>query len=173
MTQRLNLLLPEEVDKQALWDLREEFMQVDPDGLESDLYDTPDLDVWLARKKQWRLGQDLPASWVPCTSFISVRLSDGLPVGLIDVRHRLNERLLQLGGNIGYCVRPTQRRQGYAKEQLNLALDYSRQLGLQKVLITCAKSNLASAATIRACGGLLQDELPAPGRITQRWWIKL
>ena len=170
---RLQLLLPEDVDKEALFALREEFMALDPEGLESDLYDTPDLDLWLERQKQNRQGKGLLGTQVPHSTFVSVRLSDGLPIGLIDIRHRLNERLLQLGGNIGYCVRPTQRRQGYGKEQLTLALDFCRQQGLERVLLTCAKSNLGSAATIRGCGGLLQDEIPAPGRITQRWWIEL
>lgn len=127
---RLQLLLPEDVDKEALFALREEFMALDPEGLESDLYDTPDLDLWLERQKQNRQGKGLLGTQVPHSTFVSVRLSDGLPIGLIDIRHRLNERLLQLGGNIGYCVRPTQRRQGYGKEQLTLALDFCRQQGL-------------------------------------------
>ena len=94
-------------------------------------------------------------------------------VGIIDIRHRLNDYLLKFGGNIGYSVRKSERRKGYAKTMLALGLEECRKLGLEKVLITCDKENIASAKTILACGGVLENEIPEERRITQRYWIAL
>ena len=53
-----------------------------------------------------------PEGWVPCTSWWWLG-NDGY-LGRIALRHRLTERLLHEGGHIGYDVRPTARRRGYA-----------------------------------------------------------
>ena len=92
---------------------------------------------------------------------------------MIDIRHRLNEYLLQFGGNIGYSVRPSQRRKGYATEMLALALEECRKLGLDRALVTCDKSNIGSAKTIQKNGGVLENEVLEGDRITQRYWIAL
>ena len=115
----------------------------------------------------------MPPQLVPETLFLTVRTEDDCLVGMIDIRHRLNEYLMLFGGHIGYSVRPTERRKGYAKEQLRLALPYCKQIGIEKALITCYKDNIGSAKTIQANGGVLENELPEEGRITQRYWITL
>lgn len=94
-------------------------------------------------------------------------------VGMIDIRHRLNDFLLSFGGHIGYSVRKSCRRQGYATQMLHLALDECRKLGLDRVLVTCDKANLASARTIVKNGGVLENEIPEGDAVTQRYWIDL
>lgn len=95
-------------------------------------------------------------------------------LGSISLRHRLTDFLLQVGGHIGYGVRPSARRQGIATAALGLALDQARSLALQRVLITCAKDNVASACTIEHWGGDLEDvrETPDHGAV-RRYWIDL
>jgi predicted acetyltransferase len=95
-------------------------------------------------------------------------------LGSISLRHELNDFLLNVGGHIGYGVRPTARRRGVATAALGLALDQARSLGLQQVLLTCAKENVASACTIEHWGGDLEDvrETPDHGTI-RRYWIDL
>ena len=56
--------------------------------------------------------------------------------GAIDIRHELNDYLLQYGGHIGYGIRPSQRSKGYASEMLSLALPIAKELGINKALIT-------------------------------------
>ncbi len=114
----------------------------------------------------------------PATTFFAVRKEDRRIVGTIQVRHRLTEELRENGGNIGYAVRPDQRKKGYATQMLFLALDFCRGLGLNRVLLDCLADNIASEKTIRRCGGVLAEEVTAPGDDGQpgrikRFWIEL
>jgi len=95
-------------------------------------------------------------------------------VGTIAIRHTLNETLLNTGGHIGYGVRPSERRKGYAAKMLSLALEKCRKLGIEKVLVTCDKNNIGSAKTIIKNGGVMENEfVEENGNITQRYWINL
>jgi predicted acetyltransferase len=94
-------------------------------------------------------------------------------IGAISIRHELNNYLYNFGGHIGYGIRPSYRRQGYATEMLRLALLIARQIGLEKVLITCDKNNIASAKTIINNDGVLENEVISEKEITQRYWIAL
>lgn len=71
----------------------------------------------------------------------------------------LNEQLLRLSGHIGYGIRPTERRKGYAAAMLKLALEKCRDMEIKQVLITCDKDNIASAKTIIANKEVLENEL--------------
>jgi len=97
-------------------------------------------------------------------------------LGLIQIRTELKGYLVEYGGHIGYCVRPTERRNGYAKIMLTKALEVCKEIGLNKVLITCLENNLASAKTIEACGGEFEktvyDNLNYKANM-KRYWIKL
>ncbi len=77
----------------------------------------------------------------------------GRLLGLLQIRLELKGYLVDFGGHIGYCVRPAERRKGYAKQMLMQALPICREQGIPRVLVTCLESNLASAKTIEACGG--------------------
>jgi len=112
----------------------------------------------------------MPNTNVPAsTYFVFV---NGKIVGNIQIRHSLNESLLQNGGHIGYGVRPSERRKGYATKTLALALEKCRALGIDKVLVTCNKDNIASAKTILKNGGVLENEFTEEnGNIVQRYWI--
>ena len=92
---------------------------------------------------------------------------------MTNLRHHLNDYLLTYGGHIGYSVRPSERQNGYATQMLRLTLEQARARGIGKVRICCDHYNVASAKTIRANGGVLEDEQFAPqaGTLTQRYWI--
>lgn len=79
----------------------------------------------------------------------------------------------QFGGHIGYGVRPGSRRNGYATTMLALGLSKCRDLGMEKVLLTCYKDNIASAKTIIQNGGILDNEVLDHGALKQRYWITL
>ncbi|MPM89903.1 hypothetical protein SDC9_137018 [bioreactor metagenome] len=94
-------------------------------------------------------------------------------LGAINIRHYLNDYLLNYGGHIGYGIRPSERKKGYASLMLSLALSVAKELGINKALITCDKDNLGSARTIMKNGGVLENEVAEGERITQRYWIEL
>ena len=94
-------------------------------------------------------------------------------VGFVNVRHRLNRALAARGGHIGYSVRPSEWRKGIRQQILRQALEVCRALGIARALVTCEKGNVASAHTILACGGILDDErLGADGTVIQRYWVQ-
>ncbi len=102
-------------------------------------------------------------------------VEDGEFIGRVSIRHELTPSLEQIGGHIGYEIRPTKRRRGYGTLILKLALDAAREIGLRRVLVTCADDNLASARIIEANGGELQDKIWVAGRTvqTRRYWIEV
>lgn len=96
-----------------------------------------------------------PAGWVPCTTLWYVEHAEYL--GRLAIRHRLSDLLRDSGGHIGYDVRPTARRRGYATAMLGEALPMARALGLDQVLVTCDTDNVASRKVIEANGGRYED----------------
>ncbi len=121
----------------------------------------------------YREGNDLPLGFVPFTVLWLVNQSGAL-LGFIEIRHQLTEFLSFRGGHIGYGTRPSERRKGYARRMLAMALGYCRSLGLGSVLITCSKSNEGSRRTILANGGVLDSEdIEVSGEVFQRYWITL
>ncbi|MFJ4223882.1 GNAT family N-acetyltransferase [Microbacterium sp. NPDC089695] len=97
-------------------------------------------------------------------------------VGFLSFRHELNDFLREVGGHIGYSVRPSRRRQGIASTALALGLDRAREIGLDRVLITCDDDNVGSYRTIEGAGGVLQDvrDQSAHGHaMLRRYWIEL
>jgi predicted acetyltransferase len=106
-----------------------------------------------------------PPGWVPCTTWWWVNGPDYL--GRIALRHELTERLAEVGGHIGYDVRPTARRQGHATAMLRAVLPHVSAMGIDPVLVTCDADNLASRRVIEANGGVLEDE--RSGKL--RFWV--
>ncbi|HWG85404.1 MAG TPA: GNAT family N-acetyltransferase, partial [Deinococcales bacterium] len=82
--------------------------------------------------------------------------------------------LRDVGGHIGYEVRPSRRREGHGREALRVALQEARKLGLRRALVTCNASNPGSRRIIEANGGILEDEREVQdyGRV-RRYWIDL
>ena len=116
-----------------------------------------------------------PSGWVPDTQYICVRNRDSRIVGMLDIRHELNEACLSLFGNIGYSVRASERQKGYSSTMLTMAKDICRKMGMQRILVSCHKENFASAQTIQKNGGILESEVTdhRNSEVLQRYWIKL
>lgn len=95
-------------------------------------------------------------------------------LGAVNIRHYLNDFLLQYGGHIGDGIRPSERGKGYATELIRLALLECRKLGIFEVLMVSDQSNIASVNSIIKNGGILENEVvDENGTIQQRYWIKL
>jgi|ERR1043165_5110792 predicted acetyltransferase len=94
-------------------------------------------------------------------------------IGRIIIRHELTEDMLLYHGNIGYIIAPEFRKQGYGTAILKLGLEEAGKLGLKKVLVTCDKTNTASAKIIEKNGGVFEDEAYEEGKAIwkKRYWI--
>lgn len=127
--------------------------------------------VWLENIYKFENKESCPADLVPAHTYFLI--ADERILGAINIRQCLNEYLYNFGGHIGYGIRPSERRKGYATLMLSLALPIANGLGIPNVLITCDRCNKASAKTIINNGGVLENEVAQNGKIIQRYWIKL
>ena len=125
--------------------------------------------------KEYEDPDTVPSHLVSATQFLFVRKSDNRLVGMIQVRHCFNDYLEKYAGHIGYSVRPSERRTGYAKEMLKATLPFCREIGLEKVLVSCIDGNIGSEKTILANGGVYESTVHEPNgdRDLKRFWITL
>ena len=116
-----------------------------------------------------RQGRNL-AGAVPET-FLLAEVNSEI-VGRLSLRHALNAALRANGGHIGFAILSAHRRRGYASEILRQALVLARNLGLDRVLLTCDESNIGSRGVIEGQGGVFSGH--AAANPTKRlYWIEL
>lgn len=95
-------------------------------------------------------------------------------IGEITIRHRLNDSLAIRGGHIGYVIRCSEWGKGYGTFMLKLALEKAKEMGLDKVLITCNEANIASARVMEKNGCIYAGTVECDdGSRTKRYWKSL
>lgn len=129
--------------------------------------------TYIAECEKCTVPETLPEGLVIATQFLYVRKADDRLVGMIQVRHYFNDFLSKYGGHIGYSIRPNERRKGYATSMLNAVLPYCREIGLDKILITCIDGNIGSEKTILNNGGVYESTVYESGANCnlKRFWI--
>ncbi len=116
-------------------------------------------------------GVDLPANWVPATTYW---LMDGDRfIGHVNIRHRLTDKLKKIGGHIGYAIRASERGKSYGTKILKLTLPKAREIGIKEALITCDDDNIPSIKIIENNRGILQDTIEVEGKMVRRYHINL
>ena len=160
---------PKDVTFEQILDYKEEFL------LNSEIIQgaanmtSLSIPEWVQFTENTKNKESVTPGFVTAHTFFA--LDNNKIVGIINARHELNDYLLNFGGHIGYSVRKSERRKGYAKAMLSYTVDFLFSLGLEKVLITCDKKNIASKRTIESCGGILENEVATEDRTTLRYWI--
>lgn len=168
----IKLIRPDSHYKDALLEYCEEFLTAHETihgsgGLER----FASFEEWLKACVEGEHEETTPEGRVPATQYLAVREQDSKLVGMIQVRHFLNEYLKREGGHIGYSVRKSERRKGYAAGMLNAALKDCKVLGITRVLVTCEPNNIASAGVIKANGGVYEKQIAteANGKLDHYW----
>lgn len=94
-------------------------------------------------------------------------------LGVVNIRNELSEHLYHAGGHIGYEIRPSDRRKGYATKLLELSLIEAKKLGIHEVLVVCDAVNADSERVIIKNGGSPDsDFVEEDGNVIKRFWIR-
>jgi predicted acetyltransferase len=174
MAQSVELVRPSAVFRDSYCGLVAEFTQASEKLIPFTLaFEHDDFEALLRRLDDCSQGIEVAKGFVAHSTYWLVRDSTDV-VGVSNIRHTLTEALHREGGNIGFGIRPSARRQGFGNLILRESLTRAAELGLGRVLVTCGKSNVASSKVIAHNGGILESEdyLPERGEIVQRFWIE-
>ena len=120
------------------------------------------------------VGRNLTAGKVQQSTFWLVR-ADKRILACSRLRHALNAYFEEVGGHIGYDIRPSERRRGYGTQILRLTLDKAREIGLNRLLVTADSSNIGSWRVIEKNGGVLHSDAISheTGELLRKYWIEL
>lgn len=172
--EKIKLILPNLNFKNEIEEYKNEFI-LNGDSMDgcAGLGNIESFEEWIQILKYNSNISTVREGFVPSSTYMAIRESDNRIVGMIDIRHFLNDYLEKFGGHIGYSVRKSERQKGYAKKMLELALEKCKELNINRVLLTCSKDNIPSMKTILSQGGILENEVLEGERITCRYWIDL
>lgn len=162
-----------EQDKDQLFDMIYEINEYDSnfEGL-SDIGRIEDYNEFLKKSEKWKHQELINSNYSSQTTFGV--FDDEKLVGGFVLRHTLKGALINHGGNIGYLVRPSERKKGYGKALLKLALEKAKDIGLKKVLITCRNDNIGSIKVIESNYGIYENDYydENSGKTYRRYWIE-
>lgn len=88
-------------------------------------------------------------------TFLLIRKNDNKLIGMLNIRWNIPPNIQEFVGNIGYGIRPTERKKGYNKINLYLGLIEIQKLGLKKIYLDCEDNNIASYKTMEALNAKL------------------
>jgi predicted acetyltransferase len=128
-------------------------------------------DDFILKLENAEKGIGLEEGYVPYTYMFLV--DDNKYIGTVTIRHKLNEVLEKEGGHIGYDIRPSMRRKGYGTEILKLSLPIAKQIGLNRVMLTCDDNNIASWKIMEKNGAVIDEKYDYKGRYKRRYWIDI
>lgn len=119
-------------------------------------------EVWLQSVTNNANVETVSPNWVLTDTFFAINDETDEIVGIIDLRHSLNDFLIDLG-NCGYSVRPSERNKGFATEMLRQVIEIARQSGLEVIHLSVEKGNIPSIKTIIKNGGVYERSFELEG----------
>ena len=155
MQMQMTYRLPTKDDKEALMEYVQEHYDYGETKIHACMsFTTMEFDEWLDRV--YRLNKKADNEWGRSDLYM-VFFNDSF-IGLINVRYEMAQELAEIYGHIGYSVRPSARRMGFATEMLRFGLKVMEDHGCKEAILGCIKPNIASARTMIRNGGQLIRE---------------
>lgn len=172
MNQHLKLVEPSSELQQAYHSYYNEWVESGENMIPFVLQKDPaDFEAMLLYLRNNSRGIGQPEGWLPDSTFWLTN-EDNRILGIVNIRHGLTEFLRKSGGHIGYGIRPSERRKGYATAILQLAIEKAKELGIQEALVVCDADNEGSMKTILNNGGVQDvDHIEESGNVVKRFWI--
>ncbi len=112
-----------------------------------------DFATWVQSEIDSAQGKNLKPGYVPGTTY--VMYVDGVPVGISNLRHYLNENLKKDGGHIGTHILPEYRGRGFGNIIKQETLKKAKDMGINPVLIFNNDDNIAAWRASEKLGGIL------------------
>lgn len=126
----------------------------------------------LFRVKEVEKGENL-GEYASSTTYWLYNDKTNTLLGASNLRHYLTEDGLKLWGHIGYGIRPSERKKGYATRLLKMTMVEAKEKNIDKVLLGAYKGNIGSWKVMEKCGGkfeniVIEEETGLP---VKRYWI--
>ncbi|MBE5881208.1 MAG: GNAT family N-acetyltransferase [Lachnospiraceae bacterium] len=138
----------------------------------SELLDqTEDYAQWVQSITANTSPETVNPAWVVTDTYFAVDENDKI-VGIIDLRHSLND-FLQDFGNVGYSVKPSERRKGYATEMFCQVREIARQAGMKELHMAVHRDNEPSVKTIVNAGGVAYRSFIAEEKWADMYLVRL
>ncbi len=170
----LVLVEPRESDMEDWLRCVDEFHEDDPNYKPLDFCFGQKFEDWFKKIEDERKGVNLQKGRVRASVYFLKYVGDDRILGHCSIRHSIDDEFLRkVGGHIGYGVRPSERGKGLATQMLKLAMAECAKLGITNAMISCKKTNLASAKVIGANGGVKRDEVDVNGEVFNRYDLKI
>lgn len=123
--------------------------------------------AFVAELEDEAAGRNLPPGIFPQQTYWTIRNG-------ISMLGEIRLRPTKPDDHIGYNIRPSERRKGYATRQLALGLEEAQRHGLAKVMLPVRQGNTGSERTIEKLGGYIDGAVcGADGTILRHYWIDL
>lgn len=168
----LKLVEPNILYKEELIKFKEEFLINNETMHGGANLSSSDIDIWLDSVEKSKSEETVEEGLVPASILIMVDGKNNI-IGIVNIRYRLNDFLLKVGGHIGYSIRKSERNKGYGTELLRLSILECKKLNLEKILVTCDDDNIGSRKVIENNKGIYENTIEFEGDRVERYWIEI
>lgn len=95
--------------------------------------------------------------YYPDSSYLVIDDQDDI-IGFVNIRHYLNDTLLNARGHISFGIKPSKRSIETSKAILELSVTEARQMGIKNLKLVCVKTDDDMCEFIENIGGKLESE---------------